>query len=122
MGCGGDAAGSARRRRVATSPAVGYFSPLEGLSSGHQVRSGDLLGHVDVLGVRQEVVAPMDGMVVRVLAEAGQAVEYGEELVRVDAMSRQSESTTAASAPGPASTAAPAPAPVSIDPKATAQS
>src|SRR5574337_2187791 len=104
MGCGGDAAGSARRRRVATSPAVGYFSPLEGLSSGHQVRSGDLLGHVDVLGVRQDVVSPMDGIVVRVLAEAGQAVEYGEELVRVDAMSRQSESPAAASAPGPAST------------------
>src|SRR5574337_931868 len=91
MGCGGDAAGSARRRRVATSPAVGYFSPLEGLSSGHQVRSGDLLGHVDVLGVRQDVVSPMDGIVVRVLAEAGQAVEYGEELVRVDVMSRPAD-------------------------------
>lgn len=76
--------GDQGRRRVATSPAVGYFSPLDGLSSGHPVRSGDLLGHVDVLGVRQEVVAPMDGIVVRVLAEAGQAVEYGEELVRVD--------------------------------------
>ena len=101
-GRGGEAGGSARRRRVATSPAVGYFSPLDGLTSGHQVRSGDLLGHVDVLGVRQEVVAPMDGIVVRVLAEAGQAVEYGEELVRVDVMSRPSESTAAPAAQGAA--------------------
>jgi biotin carboxyl carrier protein len=86
VGPGRAADPASRRRQAARAPAVGYFAPLEGMSPGHQVRAGDLLGHVDVLGVRQEVVAPIDGVVVRVLAEAGQAVEYGEDLVRVDAL------------------------------------
>ncbi|HTS14242.1 MAG TPA: biotin/lipoyl-containing protein, partial [Candidatus Sulfotelmatobacter sp.] len=64
---------------------VGYFSPLGSLTAGVTVRSGDVLGHVDVLGVRQDVVAPADGVVGRYLAEAGEAVEYGQELVRMEA-------------------------------------
>lgn len=75
----------ADRRAPALSPAVGYFSPLASLTAGAAVRSGDVLGHVDVLGVRQDVVAPADGVVGRYLAEAGEAVEYGQELVRLEA-------------------------------------
>jgi len=75
---------TADRRPAVLSPAVGYFSPLGSLSPGTAVRSGDVLGHVDVLGVRQDVVAPADGVVGRYLAEAGQAVEYGQELVRLE--------------------------------------
>ncbi|HXX60627.1 MAG TPA: hypothetical protein VEI48_04995 [Candidatus Sulfotelmatobacter sp.] len=75
----------ADRRPAALSPAVGYFSPLASLTAGTAVRSGDVLGHVDVLGVRQDVVAPADGVVGRYLAETGQAVEYGQELVRLEA-------------------------------------
>lgn len=75
----------ADRRAPALSPAVGYFSPLASLTAGVAVRSGDVLGHVDVLGVRQDVVAPADGVVGRYLAEAGEAVEYGQELVRLEA-------------------------------------
>lgn len=73
------------RRPAALSPAVGYFSPLGSLAAGVAVRSGDVLGHVDVLGVRQDVVAPADGVVGRYLAEPGEAVEYGQELVRLEA-------------------------------------
>jgi biotin carboxyl carrier protein len=65
-------------------PAVGYFTAREGIAAGVTVRGGDVLGHVDVLGVRQEVVAPADGIVARVMAEQGEAVEYGQELVRLD--------------------------------------
>lgn len=97
-GRGSDSA-SGRRRQAARAPAVGYFAPLDGMSPGDQVRSGDLLGHVDVLGVRQEVVAPIDGVVVRILAEAGQAVEYGEDLVRVDARGHRSATEGAESEP-----------------------
>ena len=50
-----------------------------------------MLGWVEVLGVRQEVVAPRDGVVGRVLAEAGQAVEYGQELAVVDGPRRAAE-------------------------------
>lgn len=79
------ASGHAEPARLASiSPAVGYFTAREGIAAGVTVRGGDVLGHVDVLGVRQEVVAPADGIVARVLAEQGEAVEYGQELVRLD--------------------------------------
>jgi acetyl-CoA carboxylase biotin carboxyl carrier protein len=75
-------------RRAATSPAVGYFSPRDGLATGQAVRAGDLLGSVNVLGLPQAVHAPADGVVGRVLASAGEAVEYGQELVRIDGIER----------------------------------
>ncbi len=71
-------------RLASISPGVGYFTAREGIAAGMTVRGGDVLGHVDVLGVRQEVVAPADGIVARVMAEQGEAVEYGQELVRLD--------------------------------------
>jgi acetyl-CoA carboxylase biotin carboxyl carrier protein len=69
---------------VARSPAVGYFIPAPELMVGATVQAGDLLGTVDVLGITQEVTAPADGIVTSVLAEEGQAVEYGQALVEVD--------------------------------------
>ncbi len=68
---------------VATSPAVGYFVPRSGLVVGTRVRAGDGIGWVDVLGVRQEVVAPGDGLVGKLLVDAGDPVEYGQELVHL---------------------------------------
>jgi biotin carboxyl carrier protein len=69
---------------VARSPAVGYFSPAPALAVGLTVQAGDLLGTIDVLGIAQDVVAPSDGMVASVLAEDGQAVEYGQALAEID--------------------------------------
>lgn len=69
---------------VATSPAVGVFQPRKDLVAGMRVRAGDRLGAVDVLGVREDVVAPVDGMIGLSLAEAGEAVEYGQELIRIE--------------------------------------
>jgi len=69
---------------VATSPAVGVFQPRKDLAVGMHVRAGDRLGTVDVLGVREDVVAPVDGVIGSSLAEAGEAVEYGQELVRIE--------------------------------------
>ena len=71
-------------RHSVVSPAVGYYTPRDGIGAGHSVRAGDVLGHVDVLGVRQEVVAGADVIVARLLVEPGEAVEYGQELVRLD--------------------------------------
>jgi len=78
------AARGAPERHVAASPGVGYFTARDGLAAGSAVRGGDVLGHVDVLGVAVEVVSPADGIVARVLADGGEAVEYGQELVRVE--------------------------------------
>ena len=69
---------------VATSPAVGVFQPRKDLAAGMRVRAGDRLGTVDVLGVREDVVAPVDGVIGSSLAEAGEAVEYGQELIRIE--------------------------------------
>ena len=50
---------------------------------GTRVRVGDALGHVDVLGVPEDVPAPADGLVAELVVEDGTAVEYGQELVIV---------------------------------------
>ena len=71
-------------RSVATSPAVGIFQPRKELTAGARVRAGDRLGAVDMLGVAQEVVAPMDGVVGTSLVEAGEAVEYGQDLITIE--------------------------------------
>ena len=69
---------------VARSPGVGYFSPASPLVVGASVLAGDQLGSIDVLGIDQEVYAPADGIVARVLVEDGQAVEYGQALADID--------------------------------------
>jgi len=69
---------------VAMSPAVGIYNPRRDLAVGMRVRSGDKIGTVDVLGVQQDVVSPVDGIIGSSLAEAGEPVEYGQELVRIE--------------------------------------
>lgn len=68
-----------------SSPAVGYFTPRDGVAPGKQLRKGDLIGVVDMLGVRQEVVSPIDGALKALDVESGQAVEYGQAIGRVEA-------------------------------------
>lgn len=72
-------------RGLVTSPGVGYFVAREGVVVGFKVGSGDVLGHVDVLGVRQEIVAPIEGVVAALDVEPGQAIEYGQPVARVEA-------------------------------------
>jgi acetyl-CoA carboxylase biotin carboxyl carrier protein len=87
------------RRAVATSPAVGVFQPRPDVSAGTKVRAGDRLGFVDLLGVPQEVVAPVDGIVGASLVEAGEAVEYGQALIRVELAWPPSRKTDGLGAP-----------------------
>ena len=84
----GSGASSAPRdssRGLVASPAVGYFAPRSGVEVGAKVRSGDLVGYIDVLGVRQDVVSPVDGALKVFEVESGQAVEYGQPIARVEA-------------------------------------
>jgi acetyl-CoA carboxylase biotin carboxyl carrier protein len=67
------------------SPAVGYFAYVEGLGPGLAVEKGDPLGYVDVLGVRHDVRAPRSGVVRNLVTEAGEAVEYGQLLIELEA-------------------------------------
>jgi biotin carboxyl carrier protein len=68
---------------VVASPGVGYVVYRSGLTVGHRVARGDAVGWVDVLGVRQEVVAPIDGVVGELLVAAGDPVEFGQSIVRL---------------------------------------
>jgi biotin carboxyl carrier protein len=69
---------------LVTSPAVGYFAPLKGLEAGARVRSGDPVGHVDVLGVRHEVVSTVSGALKAYEVQSGEAVEFGQAIVCVE--------------------------------------
>ncbi len=102
---GGRSADEARRARVeaagaheesghasALSAAVGIFQPMKGLAVGMRVRSGDRIGTVNVLGVKEDVTAPVDGIIGSSLVEAGEAVEYGQELVRIELPERATAS------------------------------
>lgn len=68
---------------AATSPAVGMFKP--GVAAGTRVRAGDRIAVVDLLGIALDVVAPIDGTIVEVYPQAGDGVEYGEEVALLEA-------------------------------------
>jgi len=95
------AAGSTPRdqhRIVATSPAVGIFHARPELRAGSRVRSGERIAMVDLLGVPQDVVSPEDGVVVETLADNGDGVEYGQELVIIELVGRFGPAPAASSA------------------------
>jgi acetyl-CoA carboxylase biotin carboxyl carrier protein len=71
-------------RGQVSSPAVGYFTPRDGVAVGARLRKGDLIGVVDMLGVRQEVISPIDGVLKEIEVESGQAVEFGQAIGRVE--------------------------------------
>jgi acetyl-CoA/propionyl-CoA carboxylase biotin carboxyl carrier protein len=62
---------------------------------GKRVRAGDRIATVDLLGIPQDVTAPIDGTLTEVIAQAGEAVEYGEEVavVEVEAVDVAAETT-----------------------------
>ena len=103
-------------RRAITSPAVGTFHPRAGSGLGRAVRAGDVVGHVEVLGVPQEVLAPFDGTLGRVLVEPGQVVEYGEQLMRIESAHSGSPSAepdgTSPGGPSPGGPSRGSPSPV----------
>ncbi len=66
------------------SPAVGFFVYADGLGPGLDVAKGDPVGHVEMLGVRHDVRAPRAGTVRHLVAESGEAVEYGQVVVELE--------------------------------------
>ncbi|HET7646725.1 MAG TPA: biotin/lipoyl-containing protein [Candidatus Limnocylindria bacterium] len=67
------------------SPAVGFFVYADGLGPGQAVGKGDRIGYVEMLGVRHDVHAPRAGVVSHLVAESGEAVEYGQTVVEIEA-------------------------------------
>lgn len=71
-----------------TSPAVGFFVFVDGLGPGLEVEKGDGLGWVEMLGVRHDVRAPRTGVVRNLVAESGEAVEYGQVVIELETTAR----------------------------------
>ena len=86
-------------RSMVTSPAVGIFRP--GVAVGTVVRAGDRIAVVDLLGIPQDVTAPIDGTLLEVFAQAGEAVEYGEEIAVVEAVPAPEPSSDGTDGSGP---------------------
>jgi len=74
---------AAARPEPAVASVVGIFKPVAEV--GARVRAGDRVAVVDLLGIPQDVVAPIDGTVVEIFPQAGDGVEYGEEVLLVEA-------------------------------------
>ena len=68
-----------------TSPAVGFFVYADGLGPGLSVEKGDALGQVEMHGIRHDVRAPRRGTVRHLVAESGEAVEYGQVVLELEA-------------------------------------
>jgi len=72
-----------------TSPIIGtfYSSPAPGkpdfVKPGDHVKKGDVLCIVEAMKVMNKIESDASGEVVRIVAEDGQAVEYGTELVKI---------------------------------------
>lgn len=103
-GAGEAAPPAESRRTVVLSPAVGVFQPEAKV--GDRVRAGDRIAVVDLLGIAQDVTSPIDGTVVEVFPQAGEAVEYAEEVAAV-ASEVEVETDGAAGADAPAPSDAP---------------
>lgn len=67
------------------SPAVGFFAYADGLGPGLAVDKGDALGQVEMLGIRHVVRAPRRGTIRHLVAESGEAVEYGQVVLELEA-------------------------------------
>jgi len=66
------------------SNAVGYYSPgAKALAPGVKIEKGDHIAAIEVLGLANDLEAKFGGMVVEILVEPGDPVEYGQVLAMV---------------------------------------
>ncbi|HEY7031897.1 MAG TPA: acetyl-CoA carboxylase biotin carboxyl carrier protein [Thermomicrobiales bacterium] len=75
---------------VVTAPMIGtfYASPAPGeppfVRVGDRVAAGQTIGIIEAMKIMNEIVADHSGVVVEVLVDNAQAVEYGSPLLRLD--------------------------------------
>lgn len=64
---------------------VGYFREHEQpLEAGRRLAAGEVIGDIVALGIANEVVSPFEGTITEVAVRAGDAVEYGQTLLKVE--------------------------------------
>lgn len=76
---------------VVTSPMIGtYYSASapgepEYVQIGDEVESGQVVGIIEAMKIMNEITADQSGVIVEILVDNAQAVEYGSPLVRISA-------------------------------------
>ena len=73
---------AAALRAVLRAPHLGLFEPA--CTVGETVAAGALVGTIDVLGRRTEVLAEVSGRIAGVLVAANDLVEYGATLIEME--------------------------------------
>jgi biotin carboxyl carrier protein len=69
---------------VIEAPMVGYFSFADPpLTPGASVEAGETIGTITALGIVNEITATVSGQVDEVVVAEGEAVEFGQELIRL---------------------------------------
>ena len=69
---------------------IGFFTRLNPKTGENYiklrdvVKKGDIVGHVRVLGVMQDIKSEINGKVKEVLVEEGQPIEYGQPVMRFE--------------------------------------
>lgn len=69
-------------RVLLSAPHLGLFEPA--CAAGDTVAAGALLGTIDVLGRRTDVLAQVSGRIAQVLVPANDLVEYGATLIEME--------------------------------------
>ncbi len=76
--------------RLICSPVVGVFYAAAApdqdpfVSQGSVVAAGAPLGIIEAMKLMNEVTSPVDGVVIEILVDNGQRVEYGQPLFRIE--------------------------------------
>ncbi len=79
-----------QKKQIVESPLVGtfYAAPAENappfVSVGDTVRKGQTLAIIEAMKLMNEIESDYDGIVAEIYVSNGQAVEYGQELFRID--------------------------------------
>lgn len=70
---------------VVTSPCVGYFAPSPKCPKvGDAITKGQVIGAIMAVGLPNDVVCPFEGTVAEIIAQDGEALEYGQAVLTVE--------------------------------------
>lgn len=54
------------------------------MAIGNSIKEGDLIGYVESMGIRTEIVSTVNGKIVEILIENGNIADYGKIIARIE--------------------------------------
>jgi len=68
---------------VVKSTVVGLYHNTAEFKDGDYVQSGQKMGYIDIMGIKKDILAPVNGVIVNINIEDNSGVEYGEPLFSI---------------------------------------